>query len=164
MATYWQARHGAGVIRTSLLALGALLACTALLPACAPAYMPIAAAVAGAGAQGAIGHSMNGTAFRTFAAPLAEVKAASLDTLSLMGMKVDGFETLDDGELIRASSSRRTVEIELEPISAKATRMRVAARDNGMFYDSSTATEIVLQTEKAIGVNETAAIGASRRR
>lgn len=164
METYWQERHGAGVIRATLIALSALFACSGLLSACAPAYIPIAAAVAGAGAQGAIGHSLNGTAYRTFAAPLADVKAASLDTLSLMGMKVDGFETLDDGELIRGSSSRRTVEIELEPISSKATRMRVVARDNGMFYDSSTATEIVLQTEKAIGVNESAAVGASRRR
>ena len=136
------------------------------LTGCTPAMQPIAVALAGAGTSTAMGHSLNGTAYRTFTAPLADVKAASLDTLSAMGIRVDGFQTLDDGELIRGSSSRRAVEIELEPISSKATRMRVAAKDGGLFYDAATATEIVLQTEKALGINEAAnsSAGAGRRR
>ena len=108
---------------------------------------------------------MNGTAYRTFTAPLAEVKAAALDTLSLMGIRVDGFETTDHGETITGSASRRSVDIELEPISSKATRMKVVTKNGGIFYDGATATEIVLQTEKALGVNEVnAAAGASRPR
>jgi hypothetical protein len=81
-----------------------------------------------------------------------------------MGIRVDGFETVENGELITGSAIRRTIEIELEPISSKATRMRVITRNGGVFFDGSTATEIVLQTEKALGApNATASAGASRR-
>jgi hypothetical protein len=130
----------------------------------APIFQPLVVALAGAGTSTAVSHSMNGAAYRTFTAPLAEVKAASLDTLSLMGIRVDGFETTDHGETISGTASRRSVEIELEPISSKATRMKVVTKNGGIFYDGATATEIVLQTEKALGVNEgNAAAGASRR-
>ena len=30
--------------------------------------------------------------------------------------------------------------------------MRVVARDGGFFYDSATASEIIVQTEKSLGV------------
>lgn len=124
---------------------------------------PLAVALAGAGTSTAIGHSLNGTAYRTFTATLEEVKAASLDTLSAMGIRIDSFETVENGELITGSAIRRTVEIELEPISSKATRMRVIARNGGIFFDGSTATEIVIQTEKALGANDlSASTGAGR--
>jgi hypothetical protein len=107
---------------------------------------------------------MNGTVYRTFSAPLADVKAAVLDTLSLMGIRVDSFSSYDDGEIVRGSAINRKVEIDLEPISSKATRLRVATRNGGLFYDSATATEIVIQTEKALGVNAAnAAVGTSLR-
>lgn len=140
------------------------LALAAGLGGCALAAQPLAVALAGAGTSSAIGHSLSGTAYRTFTASLDEVKAASLDTLSLMGIRVDGFETIENGELITGSAIRRKVEIELEPISSKATRMRVTTKNGGIFYDGSTATEIVLQTEKALGVNDAnASAGAARR-
>jgi hypothetical protein len=81
-----------------------------------------------------------------------------------MGIRVDGFETVERGELITGSATRRTIEIELEPISSRTTRMRVITKNGGVFYDGSTAAEIVLQTEKALGVNDAnASAGAGRR-
>jgi hypothetical protein len=140
------------------------LALAAGLGGCSLATQPLAVALAGAGTSSAISHSLNGTAYRTFTATLDEVKAASLDTLSAMGIRVDSFETVEHGELITGSAIRRTIEIELEPISSKATRIRVIARNGGMLFDGSTATEIVLQTEKALSVNDAnASAGASRR-
>jgi hypothetical protein len=134
------------------------------LAGCALATQPLVVALAGAGTSSAISHSMNGTASRTFTASLEEVKAASLDTLSLMGIRVDGFETIERGELITGSAIRRTIEIELEPISSRTTRMRVVTRNGGVFFDSSTADEIILQAEKALGVNDAnASAGAGRR-
>jgi hypothetical protein len=131
---------------------------------CALATQPLAVALAGAGTSSAISHSLSGTAYRTFTATLDEVKAASLDTLSAMGIRVDSFETVRDGELITGTAIRRKIEIELEPISSKATRMKVITRSEGVFFDESTATEIVLQTEKALGVNDAnASAGAGRR-
>lgn len=124
------------------------------LAGCTPALQPLAAALAGAGTSSAIGHTLSGTAYRTFTHTLDEVKVAALDTLSLMGIRVDGFETVEHGELILGSASRRSVEVELEPISGRATRMRVVTRNGGIFYDASTAIEIVLQTERALGVHD----------
>jgi hypothetical protein len=144
-----------------------LLAMLALpvLGGCALATQPLAVALAGAGTSTVIGHSMDGAAFRTFTASLDEVKAASLDTLSLMGIRVDRFETIEHGELITGSAIRRTIEIELEPISSKATRMKVVTKNDGVFRDGATATEIVLQTEKRLGVNDAgASSGGSRPR
>jgi hypothetical protein len=81
-----------------------------------------------------------------------------------MGIRIDSFETVEHGELITGSAIRRTIEIELEPISSKATRMRVITRNGGVFFDASTATEIVMQTEKALGANDVnASAGAGRR-
>jgi hypothetical protein len=128
----------------------------------------VAAALAGAGTSTAIGHSLNGTAYRTFTNTLPEVKAAALDTLSLMGIRVDSFETREHGEVIMGTAYARRVEIELEPISGKATRMGVVTRNSGIFYDAATSTEIVLQTEKALGVaevtNSSTGSGSRRRR
>ena len=130
----------------------------------ASVVQPIAVALAGAGTSTAITYSFNGGASRTFTAPLAEVKAASLDTLSLMGIRIDGFETTRQGETINGSAIQRSVSVDLEPISSRATRMRVVARNSGVFFDTATATEIVLQTEKALGVSEVtnASVGAGR--
>jgi hypothetical protein len=135
------------------------------LAGCSLATQPLAVALAGAGTSTVIGQSMNGTAYRTFTHTLAEVKAAALDTLSLMGIRVDSFETSERGELINGSAIARSIEVELEPISSKATRMRVVTRNGGIFYDAATATEIVLQTEKALGVQEitNSSTGSSRR-
>ncbi len=116
---------------------------------------PFALALAGAGTSTAIGHGLNGTAYRTFTHTVDEVKAAALQTLRLMGIQVDGFETVENGQLILGSALRRSVEVELEPITSKATRMRVVTRNGSIFYDSATAAEIVLQTEKALGTPET---------
>ena len=138
------------------------------LGACTPAMQPLAVALAGAGTSTAIGHSLNGTASRTFSHGIEEVKSAALDALSLMGIQVDGFTLIETGQLIHGTALRRTVEIELEPISTRATRIRVATRNGGFFYDAATATEIVLQTEKTLNVHEvtnsTTGASAARRR
>jgi hypothetical protein len=144
-----------------------LLAALALpaLGGCALATQPLAVALAGAGTSTVIGHSMDGAAYRTFTASLDDLKAATLDTLSLMGIRIDSFETVEKGEVITGSAIRRTIEIELEPITSKATRMKVVTKNEGVFRDGATATEIVLQTEKKLGVNESgASYGSSRPR
>jgi hypothetical protein len=164
METYSPARHG-GRVRSRKFPAAALLAAF-LLEGCAPAIQPLAVALAGAGTSSAVSYSLNGTVHRTFSAPLEEVKTAALDTFSLMGIRINSFDSLDQSELIKGATSRRDIEVELEPISSKATRMRVVVREGGLFYDSATATEIVLQTEKALGVHEvtSSSTGAGRPR
>jgi hypothetical protein len=68
-----------------------------------------------------------------------------------MGIKLDSASSTETTELIYARAARRDIEIELEPISARATRLRVTAKDDAsIFYDGATALEIVQQTEKLL--------------
>ena len=144
----------------------AIMAAAALgLSACSLATQPLAVALAGAGTSTAIAQSMSGTAYRTFTHTLSDVKAATLDTLDRMGIRVDRLANTEQSELIEGTARERSVEIELEPITDKATRMRVVTRSGGLFYDAATATEIVLQTEKSLGVDDftNASTGGGRR-
>jgi hypothetical protein len=119
----------------------------ATLNACAP----LAITAAGIGGSTAVNHTLTGITYRTFTAPLPRVRTASLNALKTMGLQRDGGQKTQNGEMILAKATGREIEIELESLSPNATRMRVTAKNGGMFYDSATATEIVLQTEKALG-------------
>ena len=110
----------------------------------------LAISLAGAGAGMAIRHGIDGVAYRTFTAPAPAVKEASLVALERMGIVLDSGGSFEGGEIIYARSHHRVIEIELEPISAKATRVRIAAKNGGLFYDTATATEIVAQTSAVL--------------
>lgn len=123
-----------------------LAACT-LLCACEPA----AIALLGAGATSALRYNLDGVASRTFTAPAAAVKSASLAALERMGIDLESESASETTALIHARAARRAIEIEVEPITARATRLRVTARDDeSIFYDSATALEIVQQTAKSL--------------
>jgi hypothetical protein len=112
--------------------------------------LPLAITGAGVGASAGITHTMGGITYRTFTAPLPRVKSATMVALNKMG--INGVKTSKEkaGEKILAIASDREIEIELEQLSPNTTRMRTVAR-SGFFYDSATATEIIIQTEKALG-------------
>jgi hypothetical protein len=110
----------------------------------------LALSMASAGATAALGATLAGVSYRTFTAPLAMVRRASLAALDNMGMRPDSVGAFDAGEIIMARTSGVTVEIELEALTERATRMRVATRDGGLFYDAATANEIVAQTQKIL--------------
>jgi hypothetical protein len=114
------------------------------------ACQPLAVSMAGAGASAAVAYSLNGASHRTFTANLPAVRKASVRALDNMGIKLESYGTFDTGVILYARAPERSVEIELEPISPRATRVRVAARDGGLFYDTATAREIVAQTERIL--------------
>lgn len=111
---------------------------------------PLALSVLGAAGGEALRYSYNGVTYRTFTAPAADVKHASLEALERMGISFESFDRFDYGELIYARAENRAIEIEIEPISARATRMRIAAKNGGFLYDNATASEIVAQTERSL--------------
>lgn len=119
---------------------------------------PLALTLLGAGAGTALRYGLDGVAYRTFTASAPEVRLASLAALERMGLTFDGTEAFEGGEVIYARSAQRIIEIDVEPISAKATRMRIAAKNGGLFYDNATAHEIVAQTQRQL---ESAAQGSS---
>jgi len=118
---------------------------------------PLALSVLGAAGGEALRYSYTGATYRTFTASAAEVKHASLEALERMGIAFESFDRFDYGELIYARAENRAIEIEIEAISARATRMRIAAKNGGFLYDNATASEIVAQTERSL-----ATAGAAR--
>lgn len=121
-----------------------------LVGACLPLFgcETVAIALLGAGASSAIRYNLDGIAGRTFTAPLAAVKHASLAALERMGLSLDATTSFDTGETIYARAPNRDIEIELEPITQQLTRLRVTAKGGGLLYDNSTAVELVAQTER----------------
>jgi hypothetical protein len=131
--------------------IGAAIGC-ATLTACAPLLMTAVSA----GGSRAVSHTLDGVSYRTFTAPLPRVKDASLSALNRMGVESASAEKSDQGETIVAQATERDIEINLESLTAKATRMRVTAK-NGLFRDTATSAEIVAQIEKALGQDLAAA-------
>jgi hypothetical protein len=122
------------------------------LPACLPltGCEPVAIALLGAGASTAIRYNMDGVASRTFTAPAAAVKHASLAALERMGLTHDATIAFDSGETIYAKAPNRDIEIDIETITKHATRLRIVAKGGSFLYDTATATELVQQTDRLL--------------
>jgi len=127
-------------------AIAATLVVTSVaLAGCAPVLT-----VLGVGGASAVNHTLSGIAYKTFTEPLPKVRAASIGALGRMGLKLDSARSEGGNDVVTAGGKDREIEIVLEPISASTTRIRVIARSATIFYDSATATEIIVQTERAL--------------
>ena len=125
---------------------------------CLSACEPLALALLGAGASAALRYNLDGVASRTFTAPAGDVRTASLGALERMGFDMDGATSFEGGEVvIYGRAQNREIEIELEPITKQATRLRVTARGGSILYDNATALELVKQTGKIIEAAASAA-------
>jgi hypothetical protein len=123
-------------------------AAIALLPGCAA----VALTVGGVGLATGVSHTLGGIVYKTFSAPEPKVRRSTM--AALKRMQIDIVETKRDGnkELIQARASDREIEIEIESLTPKTTRMTVTAtKESSLIRDSATATEIILQTEKLVG-------------
>lgn len=124
------------------------LSCAALfLVGCAPVAMTAGGIAGGAG----VNHALNGIAYKTFTAPVRQVRVATLRSLNRMEMKVTSDKKQEDGWRVEAVAAERTIEIDLESLTPSATRMRVVTNKGGFFFkDSATSTEIILQTAQRL--------------
>lgn len=129
--------------------LARMLLIAGMLPALG-ACEPFAITSFGVGASTAVSHSLGGITYRTFTASAQQVRTASIGALNRMGIKLARTEKNSDGVVLRATATDREIEITLETISPNTTRMRVIARNGSVFFDSATATEIILQTERLL--------------
>lgn len=130
----------------------ACLACRCLLlsgltffAACAPVTLT----ALGVGSAAGVQHTLGGITYRTFTAPLPQVRSAAIASLGRMGIKVDSRDKSGEGEVIKAKANGRDIEIELDALTPNMTRMRTAVR-NGLFMDAATGAEIILQTERVL--------------
>ncbi|MDB5922636.1 MAG: hypothetical protein JWN13_1572 [Betaproteobacteria bacterium] len=122
------------------------LAFTSMVTGCAS----VAVTVLGMGAGAAVNHTLTGITYKTFTAPVSKVKIASIGALNRMGIKPSGSKKQEGNQIVKATAKDRDIEIVLEPISSNSTRMRVIARNGRVLYDSATATEIIMQTERIL--------------
>jgi len=111
---------------------------------------PITLTAASLGASMGVAHTVNGIIYRTFTAPMRTVERGSVQAMRDMGVKVVSRSTNDGGErVINATAKDRNIEVLLEPLTTRTTRMRVIA-SNGLLTDSATAQEIMHQTERVL--------------
>lgn len=124
----------------------AVLALAMSTTACDPVTLTAASLGAGVG----VSHTLNGIIYRTFTAPMSTVEQGSVIAMRDMGVKVVSRSTNKEGErVINATARDREIEVLLEPLTPRTTRMRVIA-SNGLLKDSATAQEIMLQTERVL--------------
>jgi hypothetical protein len=123
-----------------------------LLSGCAAVGMTLFGVGAGVATGTSVSYTLDGIAYRTFTAPLPQVESATRTALDRMGIRVEATAKTDQGKAIKAIGNEREIEIELERVSAKTTRIRTVAKQGIFFKDRATATEIIYQTEKVLGV------------
>jgi hypothetical protein len=126
---------------------------------CAGVGLTLFGVGAGTAASAGVNHTLSGIAYKTFSQPEGDVRRATVAALDGMAMKVEKEFDIENGFGINAAAHERVIEIELERLTRKTTRMRVTVKEeNGIFRDSATATEIIVQTatvlEAQIAANE----------
>ena len=119
---------------------------------CAAVGLTLFGVGAGVATGTSVAYTLDGIAYRTFTAPLPQVESATRTALDRMGIKVEATATIDQGKAIKAVSNDRDIEIELEMVSPRTTRIRTVAKQGMFFKDRATATEIIIQTERALGI------------
>jgi len=136
----------AAVLALSLMASGCVA--VAALPALGLAAM---GDVAGAGTKAGIEYSIGGTAYRTFSAPLDDVRCAVLQSFSDLEIDITEDETPDDGTAqISAEAFRRKITVRLEPVTPVLTRLKMVVRRGWFGRDKATSTELIEQTARTL--------------
>ena len=102
----------------------------------------------GAGVSGGTGvsYTLDSIAYKTFTASEAELRAATVQTLKRMAIDVAETQKTETGTDITATAGDRTVEVEIDRITSKTSRMRVVVKKGWIFRDRATAGEIIVQT------------------
>jgi hypothetical protein len=98
-----------------------------------------------------VNYTLDGIAYRTFNAPVDQVRRATLNTFKRMALEVRADELVDDGcrELI-AGAGDRTIHVELDKLTERTTRMRITAKHGWMLRDRASAGDFLVQTERAL--------------
>ena len=105
---------------------------------------------AGVAAGTGTGYTLDGIAYRTFAASIENTRTATLRALRRMDVTVKTDEAEGQGRRILGVAADRTIHIELEKLTSRTTRMRVTVKQGWFWRDRSTAGEIIAQTDQTI--------------
>jgi hypothetical protein len=139
-----------------------LVAVAVVAQGCAGMGLTLLTIGAGIGAGTGTSHILDSIAYKTFATPLEILERATVQTLRRLDMPVKSHESTDARRLIVARAGERTVEIELDRLTAKTARMRVDVRQNWLLRDRATAVEIIAQTDQTLDREPRLSRGAAR--
>jgi len=128
-------------IRVALVVLGALGS-----QGCAGVGLALFGVGAGVSSGTGVSYTLDSIAYKTFAGSEAELRAATLQTFKRMAIAVTETQQTETGTEITATAGDRTVEIEIDRITPKTSRMRVVVKKGWLFRDRATAGEIIVQT------------------
>ncbi len=134
-----------------------LIAAMLVLSGCAaPAGLAIFSASAGVAMGTSVDYTLNGIAYKTFVAPMPTVRQATLTGLNEMGMKVVEDKKSDNGWTIVANAEGREIDVDLEKLTNRTTRMRVVANSGPFFKDRATEAAIIDEAADALDRRRTA--------
>jgi len=115
----------------------------------APLGMAMIEIGAGSAASAGVSHTMGGITYKTFTAPAEDVHIAARRALDTMGIPCQSDKPGDTRQL-SARANDRDIDIEIESLTPKTTRLRVVASEFLVLKDSATSTEIIMQTAQAL--------------
>src|SRR5688572_9018049 len=124
-----------------------------LLNGCAAVGLTLFGVGAGVATGTSVSYTLDGIAYRTFTATLPQVETATRTALDRMGIKVEATSKTDQGKALLATGNDREIEIEFQMVSSKTTRIRTVAKQGIFFKDRATAAEIIMQTERVLGLS-----------
>ena len=133
------ARGGIGAVK----AIAWLAMAMSLAGCAAPAGLAVMSAGTGVAMGTGTDYTLNGIAYKTFVSPLPAVRQAARGGLDRMGMKIVADTKTDDGWTISATAADRTIDIDLERLTPRTTRMRVVANNGIIFKDRATEAAII---------------------
>jgi hypothetical protein len=124
-----------------------------LLNGCAAVGLTLFGVGAGVATGTSVSYTLDGIAYRTFTATLPQVETATRTALDRMGIKVEASSKTEQGKALLATGNDREIEIEFQMVSSKTTRIRTVAKQGIFFKDRATAAEIIMQTERVLGLS-----------
>ncbi len=128
----------------------AMIVTTTALQGCAAVAIPLVITGAGIAAGQGTSYTLDGIAYRTFTAPVEDVRRATLLSFRRMDITMKSEEPLEKGRELVGTAGDRTVYVELEKLTSRTTRMRITAKVGWFLRDRATAGEFIVQTERAL--------------
>lgn len=128
------------------------LAVTALVGSqgCAAVGIALLGVGIGTAAGQGISYTLDSVAYKTFTAPLEGLETATFRSLERMDIAVQSTEDIEEGRKITAQAREREIEIELDRLTARTSRMRVSVQQGWFVKDRATAAEIIMQTAQTL--------------
>lgn len=128
---------------------------------CAAAGLTLFGVGAGVSSGTGVSYTLDSIAYKTFTTPVEDLQSATLKSLKRMDITVKESKPSESGKKIVAVAGDRAIEIELDRLTARTSRMQVVAKQGWLLRDRATATEIILQTEQTLDDQQPMARGAT---